>query len=682
MADDTFLTEGDDVFILSADQNAWGTIRALGGNDTITLERGGNVLGGAGNDTIIDLTGGNYSAAVYWDSPGPIHVNLATGVAQDGWGGTDTLVDIHNVHTSGRNGDVVIGSSADDSTWVNGFWQAGDAWVDLGDGVDEVTLHGQLGDYALTVSADGRQMTLSRNGFTAHLDHIERVSFWQDSQNSTYAVGDLITLSDVGPATLVSDHANAWGGGAGPVRLSYSFMSAAPAEGGVALGTGFVAPSAAYQDAVRSILSDLSAACGLSFVETADAQGVQLRFAASEQSDTKGYAFNAAVTNGAQAGQVWMDVDSVADLRPGTEGWQALLHEIGHALGLDHPPESDSSAEVVLLDRWQSNAYTVMSEHVASNGLWQTWYGPLDIDALQSLYGVVSTRVNLANSHYAWSDAVGQALRQVDDAAGLDVLDFSALSRGVYVDLRPGHFSSAGLDVQDGSAVNNLYLSEGSWIEAVVGTDSDDVLVGNDLDNIFVLGAGNDWVQGGAGLNTCRLDGQRADYTLDQSLAGQLVVEGVDGASGAKDLIDVQRLVFADQALALDMADKGAAVAKILGAVFGADAVSNLMFAGIGLNLMDQGYSREALMDLALDVRLGVGYRVSDEVNLFFNTLVGRDATAAELRTFSGLVDSGAHTSNSLAWFAADFVWNTEAIGLDELMLTGLAYAPAAPAWF
>ena len=138
---DILLTEQDDVYTV-AQGAQWTTIRGLAGNDTVTLLVGSNVLGGAGNDTIIDKTGANWCAVVYWDSPNAIDVNLTTGVAKDGWGTTDKLVDIRNVHTSGRNGDRVIGSNLDDNTWINGFGRSGTSYVDLGLGQDQVTVHG------------------------------------------------------------------------------------------------------------------------------------------------------------------------------------------------------------------------------------------------------------------------------------------------------------------------------------------------------------------------------------------------------------------------------------------------------------------------------------------------------------------------------------------------------------
>lgn len=61
--------------------------------------------GMAGNDTL-DANGSENVRAAYNNSPGAVVVNLATGTASDGWGGTDTLVDIRLVRGSNFNDSI------------------------------------------------------------------------------------------------------------------------------------------------------------------------------------------------------------------------------------------------------------------------------------------------------------------------------------------------------------------------------------------------------------------------------------------------------------------------------------------------------------------------------------------------------------------------------------------------
>lgn len=670
------LTEQDDFYTL-AQGAQWGDVRALGGNDTVTLLTGSNVLGGAGNDTIIDKTGGNWCAALYWDSPNAIDVNLATGVAIDGWGTTDKLVDIRNIHTSGRNGDRVVGSNLDDQTWLNGFWTQGTSYIDLGLGYDRVTMHGKLADFKFQISVDGRSFSLERNGYTASVLNVETLSFWDGQKSTDVKVSDLIDFSKVGAATLIQTPADAWSRNAQGVTLTYSFMDLAPSYFAAAGATGFEATSASYKAAVRTILSRLSQETGLRFNEVADTSATfgQLRFGANQQASTKGFAFTANPANGELGGDVWMDVDSVAQLTEGSEGWQALLHEIGHALGMGHP-ESNLAAPTVLLSRWNNNAYTLMSETQSPSGLWQSWYGVLDLQALRSLYGAGSVSTAAGNSTHTFSDQHGQQLATLSDASGNDTLDLSKLSQGAYVDLAPGTFSSVGVSPSGGAALNNLFIDSSTLIEDVVGTAYDDVLTGNSANNRFSPGKGNDMIDGAGGFNVVQMSAVRSAYRLSlDAPTGRVLMQSVDGASGADELQNIHRVFFADCAVALDMDVKGSTVAKVLGAVFGKDAVANRGFAGVGMSYMDQGYTPESLMDLALNFRLGGGFTAQAEVKLLFENLIGQAPNADQASYYEGLVDSGAFSFNSLAWMAANTGINTDNIQLTGLMQTGLDYA-------
>ena len=673
------LTDKDDNYTVPKNAQ-WNDIKALAGNDTVTLLSGSNVMGGPGNDTIIDQTGGNYCAATYWDSPNAIDVNLETGVAKDGWGTTDTLVDIHNIHTAGRDGDRVIGSSKDDFTWLNGFGSRGTATLDLAGGYDTVTLGGNRSDYQLQVSVDGRTVTLSRNNYTASLYNVEALQFWNNNSSQQFTIAELIDFSQVGPGTLIQASANAWSSKGKGVALTYSFMGSVPSYGGADGGSNPAVPSAAYQAAVRTILTHLSQDTGLVFTEVADTATAygQLRFGTNQQTSTKGYSFTADPANGPKAGDVWMDVDSVATLTEGSEGWQALLHEIGHTLGLSHPLAStDTSGKAVLVDRWNNNAYTVMSEVQSPSALWQSWYGVLDLQALRSLYGAGTGAAHPGNDSYTLTDAQGQLLSTLSDSAGHDTLDLSRLTQGAYVDLTPGAFSSVGVSPKGGAALNNLYLDSSTLIEDLIGTAYDDVLTGNSANNVISPGTGNDMVNGAGGFNIVKMAANRAAYSLATDAAtGHVLMQAVDGASGADELQNIQRIAFSDCAVALDMDVKGSTVAKILGAVFGKASVTNREYAGIGMYYMDHGYTPASLMDLALNAKLGAGYNATREVQLFFDTLVGRAPSADELKFYTDLVTNGQYTLNSLAWMAANTGLNADNIGLTGLMQTGLDYVP------
>jgi hypothetical protein len=87
------------------------TIYGEDGNDSIALSNG-KAVGGAGNNTITG-TGPN-AVAVYWSSPSGVSVNLQTGIASNGYGGTDRLVNIQQVFGSSHD-DLIVGNTANNS---------------------------------------------------------------------------------------------------------------------------------------------------------------------------------------------------------------------------------------------------------------------------------------------------------------------------------------------------------------------------------------------------------------------------------------------------------------------------------------------------------------------------------------------------------------------------------------
>ena len=81
---------------------------SLTGSDDATAER---FWGDAGDDTI-DGGGGNLDVATYRNAAQGVFVNLLTGQASDGTGGTDTLLNIEGIIGS-ENDDVIVGSLGD-----------------------------------------------------------------------------------------------------------------------------------------------------------------------------------------------------------------------------------------------------------------------------------------------------------------------------------------------------------------------------------------------------------------------------------------------------------------------------------------------------------------------------------------------------------------------------------------
>lgn len=551
-------TAGDDTIVQPGNPDDWNDIHGLEGNDTIRAYLG-NIIGGAGNDRIEQLQNTDWwrsLIAAYWDSPGAVVVDLEAGWAQDGFGTVDTLIGVQRV--CGSWGDnQLFGSSQDNEFFVGG----GSTVVDGRAGDDLIILpdfRGQnggraltLADYTFTVAIDGRSGSATWAGmpeFKLTFSNVERFNIGGTEEQ--VLVADYIRPEQMAREGLVGLASQRWNAGSAlgtAVELTFAFAATAPANGPGA--TGFAAFTEAQKAAVRAILDSASKLTGLSFREVAPGAS-KLLFGASVQANTKGVA---AMPGQANAGQVWMDTDSVRDLAPGTEGYAALLHEIGHALGLRHPRNVDAG------DLWSAQwreqedvtSYSVMAHGASADGLFPSTWGALDVAALRHLYGMRSA--NATDTVYQLGAAQFEAQTSITDDGGNDSIDASSSGFGVSIDLTPGALSSVGVTRTGAVAVDNLAITPGSWIESAIGSAHDDVLTGNLRDNSLRGGLGNDWIDGGAGIDTAVFEGKRGDYLLSTGF-GKLFVTARDGSAGFDTLVNVEKLQFADATLAFNPA--------------------------------------------------------------------------------------------------------------------------------
>lgn len=149
------------------------------------------------------------------------------------------------------------------------------------------------------------------------------------------------------------------------------------------------AMSASTQASVVSVLSQVSSITGIQFVQTYSASEADLHYAMTNLStgiagmewSTYHYSNSGqTITSFTADSYVWLDTD-YTNTSQGTYGYQVLLHETGHAMGLDHP--FDGVEVPANEDNWD---YTVMSYTAGDTGV-QTTYQENDILALQWLYG-------------------------------------------------------------------------------------------------------------------------------------------------------------------------------------------------------------------------------------------------------------------------------------------------------
>jgi serralysin len=164
---------------------------------------------------------------------------------------------------------------------------------------------------------------------------------------------------------------------------------------------GQAAFSPAQQQHTMAAMKYVGQLTGINFVQTSDGNAAQVHFAnidITHSAQTSGLSsWRSSYSYDRSGNLTSYDVDSYiyldnrefgtqnADLTPGREGYDTLLHEIGHMLGLKHPFETTSGNSVTLptsLDR----SYNTLMSYDGSGGAYGK-FSQFDTAALMWLYG-------------------------------------------------------------------------------------------------------------------------------------------------------------------------------------------------------------------------------------------------------------------------------------------------------
>ncbi|WP_374433601.1 M10 family metallopeptidase C-terminal domain-containing protein [Inhella sp.] len=274
-------------------------------------------------------------------------------------------------------------------------------------------------------------------------------------------------------------------------------------------------------------------------------------------------------------------------------------------------------------------------------------------------------------------DTNGHALAFDDDSGigGNALIVFKAPSTGNYqlsasdFDQGSGNYRIvAQLNTRFTGTAGNDNFAGGSGPDTLDGGDGNDTLRGS---------GGADLLDGGAGIDTAKYSGSAELFEIFITDQGWLLRDTTN-AEGSDTLVNIERLAFPDAHVALDLDGNAGITALILGAVFGAEAVYEPEYVGIGLSLLDSGMSDDALMQLAIEARFGRAPSNNELVDLLYFNLLGVHPGQDELNYFAGLIKPG-FSQVDLAWLAATQDINFENIDFVGLAQYGLFFEPVGP---
>lgn len=300
--------------------------------------------------------------------------------------------------------------------------------------------------------------------------------------------------------------------GSGANLISYTFSTSSGIQTGSAT-EGFDSSTlrtfnAAQQSAARTALGYLSSLTGIEFVETATGSAAQLHLASADLSgaNTTGLSSWGAtwnvnsrtgeITNYQVGAYVYLDnaqwLGRNINPAPGTGGYETLLHELGHTLGLKHPFED----AITLPDAEDSSLYTLMSYDDVGGPY--AVMRPYDVAALNWLYGGDGLGGALGigstgGGRYITGTAAGDSLigTQFNDtlrgeqgndmlqgAQGTDTAIFSGAKSGyTFTQRADGTLSVTGAEGSDTlDSIEYLQFSDGKYSLAELGDTSAPVI--------------------------------------------------------------------------------------------------------------------------------------------------------------------------------------------------------------
>ena len=556
--------EGNDTITLAADVSVNAQLEGGTGDDRITGGRGFDFLtGGMGNDTLNGGGGEEFDTAVYTDAPAPategdfaVIANLQTGIAQDGFGNTDTLIDIENLEGSshsdrliGNAEDNILDSGAgDDELIANGgndviLAGSGADTIDGGAGIDTMTYLDAANPVYINLS--NQNIPVNSNAF---LSPETRIPIFLPANTGLGGDGrdDVIINVENIQGSIYDDTLVASNSGSGTIDgyegNDIIFANSQPDILTAGIGTDWLS----YQLSTAGISMSLQTLQGRGGYAEGD------RIERAKKADGEDITNSDALfenLEGSQFGDSLLQGDSRANVIRGLGGDDVLAGELGNDTlyggagadsfdggnGKDLADYSESAAgvRVELLGTGvggeaQGDTFVRVSESVSTvENLLGSSYG----DTLIGDNGNNRINPGLSNGYFA---STREETDRVVGGEGNDtiVIDYS-LQDYRASGIRGGFASDSAIsgylsrrNINDSDLIQDAVSFEGIEASLIFGTLKDDYIQGGLGNDSLSASAGNDTLNGGDGNDL--LKGEEGDDEIDSGRGNDTVRAGLD----------------------------------------------------------------------------------------------------------------------------------------------------------